>query len=136
MKRGAHLLHVKPRRKLDELERGIDLVPQPLHDGNTPNPAEEATVIFEVGTALAGPDGDGGDDDGGGGCVAVSRESPGCRWLVLLLLGGGSVTFGATQMLLQAALPAFPVQRRPWRQAKKAQSGRPSVSHNKQDHDH
>ncbi len=49
MKRGAHRLHVKPPRTLDELERGIDLVqvPQPLADGNVPNPAEEAIVIFE-----------------------------------------------------------------------------------------
>ena len=47
MKRGTHLLHVKPPRTLDELERGIDLEPQPMHDGNAPNPAEEAIVIFE-----------------------------------------------------------------------------------------
>ena len=40
-------LHVKPTRTHDELERGIDLVPQPLADGNAPNPAEEAIVIFE-----------------------------------------------------------------------------------------
>lgn len=50
MKRGMHLLHVKPPR--NDLERGIDLCPQPppvlpLHDGNAPNPAEEAIVIFE-----------------------------------------------------------------------------------------
>ena len=47
MKHGGHPLHVKPPRTLDELERGIDLVPQPLADGNAPNPAEEAIVIFE-----------------------------------------------------------------------------------------
>ena len=47
MKRGAHPLHVKPTRTLDELERGIDLVPQPLAHGNALNPAEEAIVIFE-----------------------------------------------------------------------------------------
>jgi hypothetical protein len=51
MKLGAHPLHVKPprtlERTLDELERGIDLVSQPLADGNAPNPAEEAIVIFE-----------------------------------------------------------------------------------------
>jgi hypothetical protein len=47
MKHGGHPLHVKPPRTLHELERGIDLVPQPLADGNAPNPAEEAIVIFE-----------------------------------------------------------------------------------------
>ena len=46
MKRGAHLLQVKPPRTLDELERGIDLVPKPLAHGNAPNPAEEAIVIY------------------------------------------------------------------------------------------
>ncbi len=51
MKLGGHPLHVKPprtlERTLDELERSIDLVPLPLADGNAPNPAEKAIVIFE-----------------------------------------------------------------------------------------
>ncbi len=86
MKRGSNLLHVKPPRTLDELERGIDLEPQPPpalppHDGNAPNPAEEAIVIFESqGSASRWSD--------SGGCVAAGRESLGSRRLRLLLSTG------------------------------------------------
>ena len=44
---GWRALHMKPPSTLDELEWSIDLVPQPLHDGNAPNPAKEAVVIFD-----------------------------------------------------------------------------------------